>query len=53
MISKDNTDIPSEIGFLDAGLDGVNDPEPQEKIILTSYPRSGNTLMRSYFEQLS
>ena len=44
---------PSEIGFLDLGLDGVSDPEPKEKIILTSYPRCGNTLMRAYLEKLS
>jgi hypothetical protein len=53
MVAKEDVAISSEIGFLDLCLDGVTDPKPQEKIILTSYPRCGNTLMRSYLEQLS
>jgi len=53
MVAKDDVVISSEICLLDLGLDGVIDPKPQEKIILTSYPRCGNTLMRSYLEQLS
>ena len=41
--SKDQT----EISFL------VNTEEQREKVLLTSYPRSGNTLSRRYLETLS
>lgn len=49
-VSADN---PSEIGFLLNELDGMTEPALIEKVILTSYPRCGNTLLRTYLEQLS
>lgn len=42
-----------ELSFLGKELDGMTDPEITEKIILTSYPRCGNTLLRSYLESLT
>lgn len=33
-------------------LRGPEDPEEQETIILASYPRSGNTLLRAYIEKI-
>ena len=43
----------SAISFLNTEYDGMSDPDPVEKIILTSYPRCGNTLLRTYLEQLT
>jgi hypothetical protein len=40
----------SEISFLNTDTDGMSDPDLVEKIILTSYPRCGNTLLRTYLE---
>ena len=40
------SETPSEPTFLEPTT-------PQERVLLTSYPRSGNTLVRSYLEQLS
>lgn len=41
---------PQELNFLTTETDGMTDPQPLEKIILTSYPRCGNTLLRTYLE---
>jgi hypothetical protein len=41
------------VGFLEEKDEGAADEEPIEKIILTSYPRCGNTLLRTYLEQLT
>ena len=42
---------PSEIEFLTK--DDDIDVHPIEKILLTSFPRSGNTLIRTYLEKIT
>ena len=42
----------SEIEFLTPNSDEI-DASPIEKILLTSYPRSGNTLIRTYLEKIT
>ena len=42
----------SDIGFLKVE-ESKSSPIYQEKIVLTSYPRSGNTLIRTYLEKLT
>ena len=42
----------SEIGFLKSE-EAKGSPGADEKIVLTSYPRSGNTLIRTYLEKLT
>ena len=42
----------SEIEFLTPNSDEI-DTSPIEKILLTSYPRSGNTLIRTYLEKIT
>ena len=42
----------SEIGFLKPE-ETKSSPGTEEKIVLTSYPRSGNTLIRTYLEKLT
>ena len=43
-----STPTESDISFLSHSIDN-----PSEKVLLTSYPRSGNTLMRRYLETLT
>ena len=47
---KDDDEVQelSKIGYLQAS----DDPEEHETIILASYPRSGNTLLRAYIEKI-
>ena len=42
-----------DLSFLSMDTDGMSDPAILEKVILTSYPRCGNTLLRTYLEQLT
>ena len=42
----------SDIGFLRVE-ESKSSSNLQEKILLTSYPRSGNTLIRTYLEKLT
>lgn len=44
---------PEDLNFLSTETDGMSDIATLEKIILTSYPRCGNTLLRTYLEQLT
>ena len=43
------TSDQSEIEFLQI----AEDAKPIEKILLTSFPRSGNTLIRTYLEKIT
>jgi hypothetical protein len=52
LTSKDSIK-QSEITFLNTDQDGMTDPEPVEKVLLTSYPRCGNTMLRSVLEELT
>ena len=49
-MKQGNNVTRSEIGFLKGDK---NMSSPAEKIVLTSYPRSGNTLIRTYLEKLT
>ena len=49
-MKQGNNVTRSEIGFLKGDK---NMSTPAEKIVLTSYPRSGNTLIRTYLEKLT
>ena len=44
--------VSTATDFLGVSCD-PDDQEPVEKILLTTYPRSGNTLLRSYLERLT
>lgn len=52
MTSKDSL-VQSDIDFLNTECDGMTDPGLVEKVILTSYPRCGNTMLRSVLEELT
>jgi len=43
----------TNIEFLSEPTDEIDVSKPIEKIILTSYPRSGNTLLRTYLEKIT
>lgn len=52
MLATENVDKVTEVPKL-AFLDGLEAGTDQDAVVLTSYPRSGNTLLRGYIERIT
>ena len=52
LIDKKNVDQIKELAKL-AFLDGLETATDQDSVVLASYPRSGNTLLRGYLEKVT